>query len=71
MSTTLESPKESAAAPQPSHTVNLFTAGMEYVAQWHEREAAREEERGWTERAKDHRYHAEDIRTLIKKVQNP
>lgn len=61
--------------PAVDKTVELFCGGIEYAAKWHEEEAKRQEARGWTERAKDHLYHAEDLRAhsarILKGVAKP
>lgn len=55
-------------AQEVDQTLELFCAGIEFAAKWHEQEATKEDIKGWSERAKDHRYHAEDLRTLARKV---
>lgn len=60
----------SSSSPQ-DRTLAHFIAGIEFAAKWHETRAQIEEEKQWTERARDHRDHAQDLRDLIHKLEKP
>ena len=49
-------------------TVEMFCSGIEFAAKWHLEEAQKWEDKCWTERARDHRDHASDLRSLLHSI---